>query len=320
MAGRQRPWVWPEELHEAGILGMNRRNLMYILEANPRKLYPRVDNKLLTKQICQQNQIPIPETYLVIQRHGDARRFGELIANRQEFVIKPSSGAAGRGIIVIARREGEDFETPSGRRINTGEIRYHLSTILSGLYSLGGQPDVAIVEQRIVMHPAFANIAVGGTPDVRIIIYRGVPLMAMARLPTKESGGRANLHQGAVAAAIHLETGQTFGGVLKDRAVTHHPDTQATIDGFAIPGWPDLMDAAIRLGDALELGYMGVDFVVDAARGPVVLEANARPGLAIQVANRIGLLRRLDFVDSQPAEFRRGEERRRLIRELTEIQ
>ena len=66
----------------------------------------------------------------------------------------------------------------------------------------------------------FEPIAVGGTPDVRIILYRCVPVMAMVRLPTRESRGRANLHQGAVAAGIHLGSGRTHGGVCKDRAVS----------------------------------------------------------------------------------------------------
>lgn len=41
------------------------------------------------------------------------------------------------------------------------------------------------------------------------------------------------------------------------------------------------------------LGYLGADFVLDKERGPVLLELNARPGLAIQIANRSGLRRRL---------------------------
>ncbi|MRR31196.1 alpha-L-glutamate ligase-like protein, partial [bacterium] len=45
------------------------------------------------------------------------------------------------------------------------------------------------------------------------------------------------------------------------------------------------------------LGYLGVDLVIDRDRGPLLLELNARPGLAIQLANRHGLRTRLDQVD-----------------------
>jgi alpha-L-glutamate ligase-like protein len=309
MSAASRLFVWPHELNEAGILGINRRNLAFIQESNPRALYPRVDNKTITKEICHANGIPVPETYALIRRYGDVRQFLKLIGDRTEFVIKPASGAAGRGIIVIAQKKGNLFETPSGRLFSEGDIDYHLSTILSGLYSLGGQLDSAIVERRIIMHPTMQRIAVGGTPDVRIILFRNVPVMAMVRLPTVQSEGRANLHQGAAAAAVHLVTGRTFGGVCNSRMIARHPDTGELIGGLEIPGWKELLAAAMKLADALEMGYIGVDFVIDAQLGPVVLEANARPGLAIQVAHRIGLLPRLKLIESMPREAVLGNRR-----------
>src|SRR4051812_40474289 len=312
----RRLFAWPDELTAAGVLGINQRNMAFVQATNPRALYPRVDDKTLTKQICHEHGIPVPETYAVIWGGGDVRRFRELIAGRDEFVIKPASGAAGRGIIVIARRNGQDFETASGRKMTEGELQYHLATVLSGLYSLGGQIDSAIIEQRIIMPPVMRGIAVGGTPDIRIILYRNVPVMAMVRLPTAASDGRANLHQGAAAAAIHLVTGQTYGGVCGGRTITNHPDTGEPIAGVTIPGWQNLLAAAMKLSDALELGYIGVDFVIDARIGAVVLEANARPGLAIQVAHRTGLLPRLQLIDSLLSNARSGDRRWELLARL----
>jgi alpha-L-glutamate ligase-like protein len=315
---KRRPlFAWPHELKEAGVLGINHRNLAFIQESNPRSLYPRVDDKTITKQICHQHGIPVPETYAIIRRYGDVGRFAELIGHRDEFVVKPASGAAGRGIIVIAGRDGSDYKTSSGRTISQSELNYHISTILSGLYSLGGQIDSTIVEQRIIMHPIMQDVAVGGTPDVRVILYRHVPVMAMVRLPTTASEGRANLHQGAAAAAVHLVTGRTFGGVCGGRTITRHPDTCHEIADLQIPGWHNLLAAAMKLADALEMGYIGVDFVIDAKIGAVVLEANARPGLAIQVAHRIGLLPRLQLIDSTPPEELAGDRRWELLPRLS---
>jgi alpha-L-glutamate ligase-like protein len=313
---KRRLFAWPHELEESGVLGINYRNLAFIQASNLRALYPRVDDKTVTKTICHAHGIPVPETYAIIRRYGDIRRFMELIGDRSEFVVKPASGAAGRGITVVARRKGDDFETASGRIQTLADIQYHLTTILSGLYSLGGQVDKAIIEQRIIMHPTMARIAVGGTPDVRVILYRHVPVMAMVRLPTIQSEGRANLHQGAAAAAVHLVTGRTFGGVCNNRMIARHPDTGELIGGLEIPGWHELLAAAMKLSDAIEMGYIGVDFVVDAKIGPVVLEANARPGLAIQVAHRIGLLPRLKLIESLPADALRGERRWNLLPRL----
>lgn len=316
---RWRPWAWPRELAARGILGINRRNGDYVLPHNPRCHYPRVDDKHLTKAICQSRNIPVPETYALIERHGDIRRFLDLIGDRPEFVIKPGAGSEGRGILVIAGHDGREFTTSSGQRLSFADVTYHLSTVLSGLYSLGGQPDRAIIEQRIVRHEAFEKVAVGGTPDIRVVVYRCVPVMAMVRLPTAASRGRANLHQGAIAAGIHLVRGTTLGGVCKDRAVAVHPDTGHPIDGLTIPCWNEVLDAAMRLADGMEMGYLGVDFVLDAQRGPVVLEANARPGLNIQVANRCGLLPRLRLVDAQPDHMLKPECRRTLMAMLADV-
>jgi alpha-L-glutamate ligase-like protein len=309
------PFISPNELRARGVLGINRRNAEFILPGNPRAFYPRVDDKLITKTFCEPHGIPVPETYAVIERQGDLRRFSQIVGDRQQFVIKPCKGAEGRGIVVIAAHDRDHFTAADGETWTLPELRYHLETLLAGLYSLGGQPDRILIEQRIIRHPVFEPIAVGGTPDVRVVLYRGVPVMAMVRLPTHASRGRANLHQGAVAAGIDLATGTTFGGVCQNRIITHHPDTHTPIAGVAVPHWPELLNAAMKLADVLELAYLGVDFVLDAARGPVVLEANARPGLAIQIANRRGLLPRLRQIESANNHNHTPAERLRLVQQ-----
>jgi alpha-L-glutamate ligase-like protein len=229
------------------------------------------------------------------------RRIAEVLGDREEFVVKPTQGSGGRGILVIARRADDGWITSGDHAVSAADMQYHLSAVLAGLYSLGGRPDRAVIEERIKRHGALAHVAVGGTPDIRVVVYRNVPAMAMVRLPTQASRGRANLHQGAVAAGIELHSGRTTGGVCHSRATDVHPDTRAPITGLVIPYWNELLSAAVRLATQLELGYVGIDFVLDEHRGPIVLEANARPGLAIQIANRRGLLRRLHAIDTQLA-------------------
>jgi alpha-L-glutamate ligase-like protein len=151
-------------------------------------------------------------------------------------------------------------------------------------------------------HPALERISYRGTPDVRVLVYRGEPALAMLRLPTLESGGRANLHQGGVGVGIDLDTGRTTRAVRRRAVVDRHPDTGEPLGGRAVPDWPAVLATARTVARATGLGYVGVDVVPDVAAGPVVLEANARPGLAIQTANGIGLRRVLERIDGLMAE------------------
>jgi len=291
--GDGRSWMWPGELLALGILGINRRNIEYLNELNPRTHYPLVDDKVLTKGVCERHGVPVPETYAVLEYLGDLRYLEERLGGRCEFVVKPSRGAAGRGVLVVSGRAGDDYLTAGSGPLTQAALRHHISSILSGLYSIGGRPDRAIIEERIRPHECFARAAPLGTPDIRVIICRDEPVMAMLRLPTIESRGRANLHQGAIAAGIDLGSGVTSGGVSHNRVVDLHPDTGAPVAGITVPSWNAVLDTAVCLARSLGLGFVGVDIVLDAARGPVVLEANARPGLSIQIANGRGLLRAL---------------------------
>src|SRR5262249_17012978 len=163
--------------------------------------------------------------------------------------------------------------------------------------SLGGQPDRAIVQQRVRLHPAFAAVAYQGIPDIRIILYRNEPAMAMLRLPTKASNGRANLHQGGLGVGIELASGITHHAIQSNCSIDCHPDTGMPVLSLKVPYWREVLDMARRVAEAVGLGYLGVDIVIDADQGPMLLEANARPGLAIQLANGRGLLPRLRAID-----------------------
>ena len=129
-------------------------------------------------------------------------------------------------------------------------------------------------------------------------MFLGYPVMAMIRLPTRMSDGKANLHQGAIGVGIDLPTGVTKRGVWGTEVIREHPDTEHSIVGLKIPRWDDLMEMASRCYELSELGYIGVDFVLDRNLGPMILELNARPGLAIQIANGNGLGHRLAKVEA----------------------
>jgi len=281
-------------LRRAGILGINERNHTYMLRWNRRERYPNVDDKLRTKQICARAGIPTAGVLGVARVHAEIRELVDALDAHASFVLKPAHGAMGNGILVVHGRDGPRFVRSGGTALDREAIAYHAASIVSGLFALGGQPDAAFAEERLEVHPELSQIATEGVPDVRIVVFRGIPVMAMTRLPTRRARGRANLHQGAVGAGIDLETGRTLHAVLAGRPVRLHPDTQEDVVGRRIPDFDVALEIAVRAADATGLGYVGADVVVDASRGPLILELNARPGLAIQVANRAGLLPRLE--------------------------
>jgi len=288
-----------KRLAAAGVLGINRRNADYTLRCNPRRYYPLVDDKLKTKTLAQEAGMSVPPLYGVVEIERQVKDAERLLEGHHEFVVKPAHGSGGDGIVVIDGRMHGQYLKASGALLPTEELRYHLSGILAGMYSLGGQPDKAILEYRVRPDPVFAAISYQGVPDIRIIVFRGVPVMAMVRLPTRMSDGKANLHQGAIGAGVDMATGITLKAVWRNDIISEHPDTGNPVTGVQIPQWDELLRLAARSCDLVKLGYVGVDFVLDRDHGPMILELNARPGLNIQIANGTGLLPRLQSVEAE---------------------
>jgi len=293
--------AWARTLRANGVLGLNERNAQIIQRFNARKLYPLVDDKLKTKRLALEAGISVPELYGVIESHHDIRSWPEIAEQHTDFVIKPAHGTGGDGILIVAGRSSRRqrlYQLIDGNVISEAGIRHHVSNIISGQYSFVGTRDCAMIEYRVRTDPFFAGVTFQGVPDVRVLVYQGYPVMAMVRLPTRRSGGKANLHQGALGAGIDLASGRTLSGVLGNDIVTEHPDTGEPIAGLDIPLWEQFLSLAARCYELTGLGYLGVDIVLDQTHGPLILELNARPGLNIQIANKVGLMSRFAVVDN----------------------
>lgn len=273
-----------------GLIGINARNCNYIAPLNERRLLPLVDSKILTKTAVRKVGVPTPELIGVIETQFAVRRLDAIIGDRTDFVVKPARGSQGNGILVInGKTPMGGWRRGNGKPITRERLDYHIRNIVSGMYSKSSLGDYAMVEERIIFASTFDEVAFFGVPDIRIIVYRGVPCMAMVRLPTSESDGKANLHKGGVGAGIDMATGKTKNGVHKNRLVDRHPDSFALLAGIQIPNWREMLLMSSRCYDAIPLGYLGVDIVIDARKGPLLLELNARPGLAVQMANQQGI-------------------------------
>ena len=298
-------WKRWKDLNAKGIMGINRRNADFVLKYNKRHLYPIVDDKIITKQRAIEAGIHVPEMYGVISTEKEIEKLDSIIGEHNDFVIKPAQGAGGDGILVIAERFEGRYKTVSGKIVSHDEIEYQLSSILTGLYSLGGHRDRALIEYRVKPDPIFKSISYEGVPDIRIIVLMGYPVMAMLRLPTRQSNGKANLHQGAIGVGVDLATGITLKGTWLNNKISKHPDTANAVDGVQLPNWDGFMKLAAGCYELCGLGYIGVDMVLDQDKGPLILELNARPGLNIQIANDCGLALRTNAIEAHIAEMQK---------------
>ena len=233
----------------------------------------------------------------IIEHQYQVKNLLDIVKGYDTFVIKPAHGSGGKGVLVIKEYDVEHFYSASGDVLSFKDVYQHVSNTLSGLFSLGGKYDVALIEEAVNFSDVFKDFSYHGVPDVRVIVYKGFPAMVMMRLATKESGGRANLHQGAVGVGLDVRTGQPLNAVMHNKTILQHPDTKANLMDLRVPFWKEHLIIGSLAYDMTGLGYLGADIVLDKNRGPMMLEVNARPGLAIQIANGRGLKNRLKEID-----------------------
>jgi len=289
MIGRIRELYRVKQFLSQNVMGINRRNLELVIPHNSRKNLTNVNEKVLCKQLLEAGGVPTPRTIMVCYSSRDLREFGVKIVNHSAFVIKPARGFGGEGIILIRRFDGEVFHDNDGNRLTVSDLQRHVQSIFDGVYSLDNYADTALVEELVVTHPSLAALCGSGVPDIRIIVFRTSIIAGMLRLPTKKSGGKANLHQGGVGVGLDVRTGMTTRSTVKGEMITHHPDTGQLLSDVPVPGWRTILEVSPKIPSLMGLGYVGIDYVIDQNRGVLVLEVNGRPGLQIQVANMKGL-------------------------------
>lgn len=281
------------------ILGMNARNLDYVRLFNHVKGRRIADQKLLCKRVLKKAELPVPELIAKIRSQQELDQF-DWTTLPNSFALKPNRGFGGEGILVVYARKKNTPDTwikADGSTINVNDLKSHIQNILDGSFSLSNSPDIAFFEERLKLSKILKPYTYKGIPDIRVIVFNRVPVMAMLRLPTLASSGKANLQQGAIGVGIDMANGTTTTAIIgKGRRVEYVPGTRLLLSGIKIPRWKDILTMAIKAQDVTGLGFLGADVAIDRDLGPVILELNARPGLSIQLANVAGLKERLERV------------------------
>lgn len=271
--------------------GMNRRNVELVYPHNARRDLHLADDKIKAKKRLTAHGVPVPGTVAVCEGLRDVPRTLALLDTRGDVVLKPASGAAGNGVMLLGRRTDQGWAASHGVKTRA-ELEHHLANIVFGAYS-SDISDRALVEERVQVEPSVQAISERGVADIRVLTLDGTALLAMLRLPTQSSAGRANLHQGAIGVAVELGTGRTTRARHEGREVSVHPDTGHPLIDIVVPHWAEVVRVAVAAARAVPLGYLGVDILLDRDHGPLVVEINARPGLEIQNIHGVGLGRAL---------------------------
>ncbi|HSX49065.1 MAG TPA: sugar-transfer associated ATP-grasp domain-containing protein [Candidatus Saccharimonadales bacterium] len=288
----------------SNILGLNARSQLYLTPLNSPQARKIADSKLLMFKILKKAGIPTPEVYKKFKEPKDVFDF-EWASLPDAFALKPSHGFGGEGIIVIKKRakdkNGHKMKTTwintQREEVTENDLKLHVFDVLEGAFSLRNVPDIAFIQEYVGRHKTFRKYAYRGTPDIRVIVYNKIPVMAELRLPTKESKGKANLHQGAIIVGIDMATGITTKAFWHGDFIKYKPETNRKLHGIKIPHWTAVLEIATRTAMVSGLGFSGVDVILHPERGPMILELNARPGLGIQLANISGLKKRMERVE-----------------------
>ena len=267
-------------------LGMNFRNYL-IRSLNSKTSLQLAKDKVSFKHVLEENGIPTPRTYHEIHDFSDMKLISSL---PDEFVIKPSRGFGGNGIILLKRNNGR-FHNPSGDNYSMSDVKRHIRKILDGDYSGYIEHDVAIIEERIFPSKQLQFKNAIGLPDIRIFCHNFEPIMGMMRYPTFKSKGRSNLAQGALGIGIEIEKG-TITHIRSKRVRKEYlPEDLGILPSFVMPKWEETKMLALKSSKLSQLGLSGVDITLDVNDRLVVLEINGRPGLEIQNINENSLLK-----------------------------
>lgn len=278
-----------------GILGINARNLLYIRPYNTKKAVRLADDKIKTKKFLEARDIPVPKTYGVIKSKEDLEKFDfDTLPN--SFVLKPNFGFGGEGIIPVVNKRGENWIKSSGDKITKEELKNHIMDILDGRFSISNVSDCAFFEHLIISHESIGKFAYEGLPDIRVVVHNLIPVMAMLRLPTEESDGKANLHLGAIGTGIDIAKGEVTYTSYKGKIIEEIPGI-GKINGTKIPFWDEILMIASKAQLATNLGYLAADIAIDKNAGPLLIEINARAGLGVQIANLAPLRKRLERIE-----------------------
>ena len=102
----------------------------------------------MPKKTLQEHGLSVPETDMSVSYFYELQKLDSDLRQYTSFVIKPSSGSGGNGIIVISDYSEGVWTSISGKKYNFAQIKKHIADIIFGVYSFGPN-EAATMERRL---------------------------------------------------------------------------------------------------------------------------------------------------------------------------
>ena len=74
-------------------------------------------------RLCREIGVPTPTVYAEVSSYSMLRRLPALLGDRDDFVIKPNRGSAGRGVLVVTGRDQDDYRRHNGELLRLEELQ-----------------------------------------------------------------------------------------------------------------------------------------------------------------------------------------------------
>ncbi len=298
-----------------GILWLNKRNINYIKKRNPKKQIRLANSKYHTKKFLAERGIPVPQTLWVIKNRKKLFQYNFNKFKTENFVVKPNQWSKWRWIFIIKKlKEREANNTLKGqwsrhkwlkkrreiiysykeelfnnqlfivnkKKLSDRWLKQQLVSIIDGQYSIGSKNDVILIEELVKPSKEFLPFCEHGLADIRIICFNLVPIAAMLRMPTKKSGGKANLAQWGIGFGVDISSGKIVS--MKNKKRIHYESFPEEFTSFfhkKINNRDDMLLYSSSIQYFTNIGFIGLDRVLT-PQWPKILEINARAWIEIQ--------------------------------------
>ena len=209
-------------------------------------------------------------------RLANAEEALEFLRRHERIVIKPAEGEQGQGVYVDLRRDAEveeAFEAAAG----------YCEKVIGEPFFDGQDLRIIVIDERVVAAAVRTPASIVGDGIHRIDELidkqsrrREAATQGESRIPL-DAETRRCVHDAGYEMQQVLDSGHELR--VRKTANLHTGGTLHDVTGRL---HPELIDAAIRGAQALDMPLVGFDFIVDDPSEPgyVVIEANERPGLA----------------------------------------